>query len=143
VGSHVCTDPSTMSTALYDHRAIFFGSTADLYVGESGVARYFQAVPPGFVIDARFSERVVAQLTESVIISGAYVTFRLSRPEGRSMKCFESRSRSIKQVMDGRSRNTTHPPAWTHERDWSLVVASRAVGLRDYENLYYADSLLF
>jgi hypothetical protein len=78
----VCSTPSTMSTTLYDHRAIFFGSTAEMYVGRSGVARYFQEVPPGYVIDARFSERVVSQLTESVIISGAFVTFRLSRPEG-------------------------------------------------------------
>jgi hypothetical protein len=78
----VRSDPSTMSTALYDHRAIFFGSKAEMYVGQSGVARYFQGVPPGFVMDASFSERVVSQLTESVIISGSYVTFRLARPQG-------------------------------------------------------------
>lgn len=71
-----------MSAALYDQRAIFFGSKAEIYVGQSGVARYFQGVPPGYVIDAKFSERVVSQLTEGVIISGGYVTFRLSRPEG-------------------------------------------------------------
>ena len=67
--------PAVSSTKPLDRRD-------EMFVGQRGIARYFQEIPPGFVMDARFSERVVSQISENVIISGSYVTFRLSRPEG-------------------------------------------------------------
>jgi ketosteroid isomerase-like protein len=79
---YVRSDPFTLSTQLYDQRAIFFGSKDEMFVGQNGVARYFEGVPRGYVMDARFSERAVSQIAENVIISGGYVTFCLSGPEG-------------------------------------------------------------
>jgi ketosteroid isomerase-like protein len=75
-------DPAAISTTLYDSRAIFFGSKDEMFVGHREIARYFADIQPGFVTEATFSNRAVSRLSDDIIISGAYVTFRLSRPEG-------------------------------------------------------------
>jgi ketosteroid isomerase-like protein len=67
---------------LYVDDAIFFGAKPTLFHGREQIDRYFAAVPKDYVLAARFSERGVTQLSENVIVSGAYVTFRYSQPLG-------------------------------------------------------------
>jgi len=62
---------------LYTVDALFFGSLPRMYCGHSEISEYFAHVPKGYMREAIFSDRRVVRLNDDVIISAAYVTFRL------------------------------------------------------------------
>jgi uncharacterized protein (TIGR02246 family) len=60
--------------ALYTDDALFFGSMPDLYLGASGVRRYFETLPKGYE-NAAFTDTEAVEIGADLIVSAGFVTF--------------------------------------------------------------------
>ena len=68
--------------ALYTDDALFFGSMPDLYLGASGVRRYFETLPKGYE-NAAFADTQAVEIGADLIVSAGFVTFTGERNRER------------------------------------------------------------
>ena len=61
--------------ALYTDKAQLFGSKPDLFTSREGVLRYFEGMPPGTALTAKFGVQHVTQVAADVIVSAGQVAF--------------------------------------------------------------------
>jgi len=62
--------------SLYTDDAQLFGGKPDLFTSREGVRRYFEAMPPGAALTAKFGAQHVVQIAPDVIVSAGDVAFR-------------------------------------------------------------------
>lgn len=62
--------------SLYTDDAQLFGGKPDLVTSREGVRRYFEAMPPGAALTAKFGAQHVVQIAPDVIVSAGDVAFR-------------------------------------------------------------------
>ena len=62
--------------SLYTDDAQLFGGTPNLFTSRQGVRRYFDAIPPGAALTAKFGAQHVVQVAPDVIVSAGDVAFR-------------------------------------------------------------------
>jgi uncharacterized protein (TIGR02246 family) len=68
--------------ALYMDDALFFGSMPDLYLGASGVRRYFETLPKGYE-NAAFADTQAVEIGAALIVAAGFVTFTGERNRER------------------------------------------------------------
>jgi len=82
--------------SLYTDDAQLFGGAPELFTSRQGVLQYFEAIPPGAALTAKFGAQHVVQVAPDVIVSAGEVSFR------RAVAVSEPRQHRITLVIANR-----------------------------------------
>ena len=91
--------------AFYTPDAAFYGSSAELFRGQDGVARYFTLLPPRFK-RARFAAPALVVLAPEAVAASGPVTFETA--ENGVVETLRYRMTHVMVQRDGHTRIATH-----------------------------------
>jgi uncharacterized protein (TIGR02246 family) len=97
---------------LYTSDALFFGSMPDLYLGQSGVRRYFETLAKGYEA-AAFADTQTVEMAPGIITCAGFVTFTGERGGKRFSFLFRMSWTLIRTIEDWRiASHHASPKNW-------------------------------